>query len=180
MLCLLLLNANSIGIASKNKPAYPPIYVNSSIPFVKQFFIAKLKQDGFPVLQEKKSDKPRYELKIIYGEEWVERRTERSVESRLTIVHMAIKLRKPPSKSWKIIYRRQDILPKINMQIRRNLLQQAYESIRDSLLELAQDDWEEKLTVLIIRSKDESLINQITSIVKKNAKTCKVDPNNTP
>ncbi|GEM_PF-3602678 len=146
----------------------PLIYVESKVPFVRNYFITHLKQDGFSVIEDTTRRKPDLILKVDFGEEWEDQGTGYDAAIRLFTLHIAARIMDPRTGEVVASYTDQRTYPNMNTRIRNEFLEDAYREIKGTLLE----EWSSgrELTVIIIKGGDDKFLKRLKDILRTNVR----------
>jgi len=147
----------------------PLIYVESKVPFVRDFFITRLKEDGFPVIEDTTQRKPDLILKVDFGEEWEERGAGFDAAIRLFVLHISAKIIDRETGEVVASYTNQKTYPNMNARIRNAFLESTYREIKGTILE----EWNtgKELTIIIVKGGDRQLIENLKDIIRKNVRS---------
>lgn len=143
----------------------PLIYVDSRVPFVKDFFVKRLREDGFPVIEDTTHRKPDLVLRVDFGEEWETRETGYDAPLRLIILHISAGIIDRRSGEVVASYSNQKAYPNMNTRIRNTFLKNAYREVKGNLI----DEWKSgrSLTIIIVKGGDEALMKNLRDILRK-------------
>ncbi len=146
----------------------PLIYVESRTPFVKDFFVKRLREDGFPVIEDTTRRKPDLILRVNFGEEWEEREMGYDAGMRLFILHISARIIDMGSGEVVASYSNQKAYPNMNTRIRNTFLENAYREVKGSLI----NEWKsgKSLTIVIVKGGDETSVENLKGILRRNVR----------
>ncbi len=146
----------------------PTLYVDSRVPFVKDFFVSRLREDGFVIIEDTTQRKPDLLLKVDFGEEWEEKDIGYDAGLRLTVLHISARVMDRRTGEVIASYINRKTYPGMNTRLRERFLESAYGEIKGSLLE----EWSKGkgLTIVVVKGGDEEFIRNLKDIIQKNVR----------